>query len=92
MSYRIEQKSRWLLSLENGRKIVLVYYMNGVPFTFDDIDDMGSIEFCLDDANENPPLSMEDIYKGSSYLLCEQAHPCIDKIEVENPESLPVDY
>ena len=34
---------------------------------------------------------MEDIYKGSQYLILEQAHPCFDPIEILNPENLPED-
>ena len=34
---------------------------------------------------------MEDVYRGSNYLILEQCHPCFDAIEIANPETLPDD-
>ena len=34
---------------------------------------------------------VDDVYKGSNYLIMEQAHPCFDPIDILNPEVLPED-
>ena len=61
-----------------------MYFVNGIPFTFDDIDDMGSIEFSMETANSNESYTLDDIYKGSSYLMAEEAHPCLFDVKVDN--------
>jgi len=52
----------------DGVGVCKVYFLNGVPFTFDeDIIPEDDTE-CIN-AEEKPHFSNEDIYKGSSYLL-----------------------
>ncbi len=67
---KLEREPRWLftqdLAYNKNKKIVLMYFVNGIPFTFDDIDDMMSIEFSMDTANSNESYTLDDIYKGSS--------------------------
>lgn len=93
---KLEREPCWLytqhLSSTTSKKIVLIYFLNGIPFTFDDIDDMGSIEASMESANNNQSYTLDDIYKGSSYLLSEEAHPCLFDIKVDKPELLPTDY
>ena len=93
MHFTIEREPRWLYMQDNKkRKIVLMYFINGVPFTFDDIDDMGTMEFSMESANSNESYTLDDIYKGSSYLMSEEAHPCLFDVKVDHPELLPTDY
>ena len=36
MKYRLEERYVWI---DDGTKIVKMYFINGVPFTFDDLPD-----------------------------------------------------
>ena len=36
-----------------------MYFVNGIPFTFDDIDDMGSIEFSMETANGSESYTLD---------------------------------
>ena len=69
-----------------------MYYINGIPYTFDDVDD--SFYFdpeIIDWANENTRYNLDDLYKWSNYLVMEECHPLIFDLELENPELLPID-
>ena len=86
MSYVITTKKCWL----NKNEIVKIFFLNDVPFTFDDLP----VGYFYDreivkEADNNQNYSGEDIYKGSSYLIMEKCHPCFDIIEIMNPENLP---
>ena len=61
-----------------------------IPFTFDDLP-VGYLydREIVKEADNNKEYSVEDIYKGSNYLIMEQCHPCFDDIEILNPENLP---
>ena len=74
------------------KSIVKMYYLNDVPFTFDELPD-GHLwdQDLVKEANTNRSFEVEDLYKGSNYLIQEQCHPCFDNIEISNPEILPED-
>ena len=56
-----------------------MYFLNDIPFTFDDLPDGHLYDKDLvEEANGNAQYEMDDIYKGSQYLILEQAHPCFD--------------
>ena len=89
MKYRIDARYVWY----NERKqIVLMYFINHVPFTFDELPDE-----CLFDeeliklANKERRFEVDDLYRTSSYLIEEQCHPMFFELDLENPEMLPVD-
>ena len=93
--YRVDAKYVWY---NNGQSIVLMYFLNGVPFTFDTIFEQGSGKYmgesdmmCMHLADEEKRYTVGDVYRGSSYLIQEQMHPCFNDIEIENPEILPDD-
>jgi hypothetical protein len=70
--------------------IVKMYFINQVPFTFDELPD-GHLE---DDdlkrlADKERSYEPEDLYRSSFYLIDEEAHPCMFPIELENPEDMP---
>jgi len=89
MSYTVSTKHCWY---NDERIIVKVYFLNNVPFTFDEMPDGHLYDRGLvDEANKNDSYEPEDLYRGSNYLIMEQAHPCFDAIEIENPEILPED-
>jgi len=72
--------------------IVKMYFINEVPFTFDELP-----EFAIHDPELNELADMqnrfepEDLYKSSNYLLQEEVHPCFFPVELENPEDMPDD-
>ena len=87
MSYRIDHAYCWY---NDGSMIVKMYFINQVPFTFDELPD-GHLE---DDdlkrlADKERSYEPEDLYRSSFYLIDEEAHPCMFPIELENPEDMP---
>ena len=89
MGYRLEERYVWI---DEGTKIVKMYFINGVPFTFDDLPDgalydRGLIEI----ANKEKTWEMDDLFKAYQYLMAEECNPLIFDLELENPELMPVD-
>jgi len=69
-----------------------MYFLNDIPFTFDEMPDGHLYDRNLvEEANKNKSYEVDDVYKGSNYLILEQAHPCFDPIDILNPEVLPED-
>ena len=89
MSYRIDKKYCWY---NEGSQIVLMDFISGVPFTFDDLPDghLYDQELCRE-ADKNHTYEPEDLYSTSYYLILEEAHPLLFEIELENPEDMPDD-
>jgi hypothetical protein len=89
MSYTVSTKHCWY---NNEKIIVNMYFLNDVPFTFDEMPDGHLYDRNLvEEANKNKSYEVDDVYKGSNYLILEQAHPCFDPIDILNPEVLPED-
>jgi len=93
--FRVDAKYVWY---DKGTQIVQMYFLNNVPFSFDPAleaeDFLNFDEMCqpiVDLADSQPKYEVEDVYRGCSYLIMEQAHPCFFEIEIENPEILPDD-
>jgi hypothetical protein len=89
MKYRIDTRYVWY---NQGTELVLMYFINGIAFTFDDLPD----EFVYDKeilevANNERSYEPEDVYRSSFYLIDEQCHPLMFELELENPELLPCD-
>jgi|TARA_A100001035_G_scaffold264650_1_gene246143 hypothetical protein len=61
------------------------WYINGVPYTFDEID-FPEIEL-LESCELIEPWTIDELYKWSSYLVMEEMHPLLfefeDQIECE---------
>ena len=72
--------------------IVKMYFINQVPFTFDELPDghLYDQELCRE-ADKNTSFEPEYLYRSSFYLIDEQAHPCLFPLELENPEDMPQD-
>ena len=89
MTYRISHAYCWY---NNGSQIVKMYFINEIPFTFDEIDPevMYDIQY-MEAADKQRTFDPEDLYKSSFYLIDEQAHPLMFELELENPEDLPQD-
>jgi len=93
--YTVDAKYVWY---DQGTMVVLMYFLNNVPFTFDEVyrlqaDDVVSPSDlqCMALADQQPRYSQEDVFRGARYLISEQAHPCFNDIDIQNPEILPDD-
>jgi hypothetical protein len=89
MSYKITKEYCWY---NNGTQIVLMYFINNVPFTFDELPD-GHLydQNLLKEADNNKTYDPEDLFLSSFYLIDEEAHPLLFDMDLENPEDLPKD-
>jgi hypothetical protein len=89
MEYRIDAKYVWY---NKGTQIVLMYFINQVPFTFDELPDDSITDLELIKlADGERRFDAEDLYLSSQYLILEECHPLMFEVELENPEMLPVD-
>ena len=75
----------------NG-EIVDMFFINGIPFTFDDIPViMQDDPYIQMEANNNYSYTTEDMYRWSNYLIDEECHPLLFEMELANPEEMPRD-
>ena len=89
MKYRIDTSYCWY---NGGKQIVLMYFINHIPFTFDDVPDDGLFDLSLIEiADGERRFEPEDLYQASYYLMAEECHPLMYELDLENPEMLPVD-
>tara|TARA_Y100000287_G_scaffold161077_1_gene140305 strand:- start:59 stop:319 length:261 start_codon:yes stop_codon:yes gene_type:complete len=78
--------ANYVITDEEG--IVKAYFLNGIPFTFDSLDDeTKNKEAVLAAAIDSPIISIELIHQKSAYLLEEGLHPMLSGIELD-PESV----
>jgi hypothetical protein len=69
-----------------------MYFINGIPFTFDDIPMiMQEDPYIQVEAENNYDYTTEDLYRWSNYLVDEECHPLLFDLQIENPEELPKD-
>ena len=89
MSYKIDTAYCWYL---NSSMIVKMYFINQVPFTFDELPDghLYDQDLCKE-ADKNTSFEPEDLYRSSFYLIDEEVHPCLFPVDLENPEDMPED-
>ena len=89
MKYRIDARYVWY---NEGNQIVLMYFINEIPFTFDELPDETIFDQDLIElANKERKFEAEDLYKTSMYLIEEECHPLLFELDLENPEILPTD-
>jgi len=91
MKYKITTKYCWY---NNASMIVKMYFINSVPFTFDELYLLESSDpEIIALADKERDYDPEDLYLSSFYLIDEQAHPLVFDMnsELENPEDLPQD-
>ena len=71
---------------------VKMYFISGIPFTFDSLEDHEKQDkWILSECAVNPEFTMEYIYQASDYLIAEEVHPLLFDVQVLNPELLPDD-
>jgi len=89
MKYRIDTRYVWY---DKGKRIVLMYFIQGIPFTFDELPDDGLYDLSLIDiADGEKKWEPEDLYNASYYLVEEEFHPLMFELELENPDMMPID-
>jgi hypothetical protein len=89
MKYRIDTAYCWY---NRGTELVLMYFINNIPFTFDDVPESYIYDQeILELADNERRFEPEDLYQSSYYLIMEECHPLMFELELENPEMLPVD-
>ena len=89
MKYRIDTAYVWY---NKGTMIVLMYFINHVPFTFDELPDSALYDLeVVEAADKERRFEPDDLYRTSFYLIDEQCHPLMFDLELENPEMLPAD-
>ena len=72
--------------------IVDMYFINGIPFTFDDVPQIIQDDpYVKIEAEGMYDYTSEDLYAWSTYLIMEECHPLMFDLELENPEALPQD-
>lgn len=86
MIYKVT--SNYRLLLERGP--VKVFYLQGIPFTWDDLlkTEKGNDEV-IRELSENDIISLEEINNGSSYLIAEELHPLIFDVPLDVDSVLP---
>ena len=85
MKYKISSKYCFY-----NNEIVEMYFINNVPFTFEEIPQiMQDDPYIQIDAASNPEYTPEELYKTSFYLIDEECHPCLFPVDLENPEDMP---
>ena len=96
MRYTIDATYCWYSDWQNNEKrIVYMYYINGIPFTYDELEDLEPDNAWLTGirmiADNETKYNTEDLYNHHAYLMEEECHPLVFELELENPEKLPVD-
>jgi hypothetical protein len=72
--------------------IVKMYFINQIPFTFDELPDGHMYDKDLKElADKQRRFEPEDLFKNSFYLIDEEAHPLLFEMDLENPQDLPED-
>ena len=92
--YTINSTYCWYSDWVNEHeRIVLMYLINGIPFTFDELEDLQKTEDDLSMikmiADYEQKYNTEDLYNNYAYLMQEEFHPLLFDLELENPEDLP---
>ena len=89
MNYHLDIKYCWY---NFSQQLVLMYFINGIPYTFDDVEESSYFDHeIIEWADDNPKYNTEDMYRASQYLIEEQCHPLLFELELDNPELLPID-
>lgn len=91
--YWISSNYCWYVyDLKGNTKIVKMFFVEGVPFTFDDVESGEEYDpKIIDEARKNRKYSVHELYNYSFYLVDEQAHPCLFDLDLQNPEDMPKD-
>lgn len=84
-------KVYWDYRILDGVGVVKMFYLNGMPFTFDDEEIPIIDEIAETLAKDRPVITHEEIYRGSSYLIEEGLHPLLDAIDLDECSEMPLE-
>ena len=89
--YTLSKGYHWY-ETPRGNSIVLMYFINSMPYTFDFLPKLieDDPEIVLD-ATASHVYTDDEVYWASYYLIQEEVHPLIFQVELENPNLLPAD-
>ena len=88
MKYKITHSYNWYKTTED-RFIIKTYYINSVPFTFDELSSLVQDDpEIIAKAEQQLTMTPEIFYQKSFYLIDEEAHPILFEMDLENPEVL----
>jgi hypothetical protein len=88
MSYKITYSYNWYKTPQD-RFIIKTYYINNIPFTFDEMPSVAQDDpEIISMAEQQLLMTPEIFYQKSFYLIDEEAHPCLFELDLENPEAL----
>ena len=91
MKYLIDTRYCWH-DTPDGDKIVFMYFIQNVPFTFDELPEIAKDDLeIVSLADQERRWTIEDLYKAWSYLMHEECNPLVFELELENPELVPID-
>jgi hypothetical protein len=91
MKYKITYSYNWYKT-NTERFIIKTYFINNVPFTFDELPQIVQDDpIIIKKASEGLTYTPNIFYQSSFYLIDEEAHPMLFDVELENPEDLPCD-
>jgi hypothetical protein len=86
--YKITYTYNWYQTPED-KFIIKTYYINNIPFTFDDIPEIAQDDpEIIAKAEQQLTMTPEIFYQKSFYLIDEEAHPMLFELDLENPEAL----
>jgi hypothetical protein len=88
MKYKITHSYNWYETTED-RFIIKTYYINSIPFTFDELPSLIQDDpEIIAKAEQQLTMTPEIFYQKSFYLIDEEAHPILFELDLENPEVL----
>jgi len=85
--YELTTSYNWHIT-EKGEFIIKVFFINKVPYTFDELDESLITNSMIRDANFNKKYTSDELYNFCDYLIMEMAHPLLFNLDLENPEIL----
>jgi len=89
---RITHSYCYLNIREGENKIVDMWFILGIPFTFEELPEaVQELEEVKLDADTGRMYTMDELYRMSDYLIAEECHPILfDLTEmIENYEEVP---
>lgn len=93
--YKITNQYCWY-DCESHSMIVKMYFINGIPFSFDSLEEGQDYnqEIIKEAKEHDKSYTPEELYRYSFYLIDEEMHPCLFEVPLKNPEDMPdnIDY
>ena len=87
VKYRLVSKYVFLHHSKDDTTVVRMWYINGIPFVFDDLPEQQYDPIVLGAAEQNDDITIEELFQKSEYLIQEECHPILFDMEelIENP-------